>query len=78
MSSLVTAEQMGERLSLAAGTIKRWASEGIIPCLKLSGKIVRFDPEEVEKALKQKAMKTRKVSGQLKPSTASKRQRQIL
>lgn len=60
MGTLITAEQMGERLSLAAGTIKRWASEGIIPCLKLSGKIVRFDPEEVERALKQKALEKRK------------------
>lgn len=59
MGTLITAEQMGERLSLAAGTIKRWASEGIIPCLKLSGKVVRFDPEEVEKALRQKALETR-------------------
>ena len=60
MGTLITAEQMGERLSLAAGTIKRWANEGIIPCLKLSGKVVRFDPEEVEKALRQKALQERK------------------
>ena len=60
MSTLITAEQMGERLSLAAGTIKRWASEGTIPCIKLSGKIVRFDPEEVEMALRQKALERRK------------------
>lgn len=60
MGTLITAEQMGERLSLSAGTIKRWANEGIIPCLKLSGKVVRFDPEEVESALRQKALEGRK------------------
>ena len=60
MDTLITAEQMGERLSLAASTIKRWASDGTIPCLKLSGKIVRFDPEEVEKALRQRALEKRK------------------
>lgn len=67
MGTLITAEQMGERLSLAAGTIKRWASEGIIPCLRLSGKVVRFDPVEVEEALRKKAIESRKETVKCSP-----------
>ena len=59
MGTLITAEQLGERLSLQPGTIKRWTQEGIIPCLRLSGKVVRFDPIEVEAALKERALQSR-------------------
>jgi len=55
MSSFLTAEQLAHELSLKPGTIKRWAQEKIIPCLRLSGKVVRFDPDEVEAALRQRA-----------------------
>lgn len=60
MGALVTAEEMGEKLSLTAGTIKRWAIEGIIPYYKLSGRVIRFDPEEVDKALRQEAKENKK------------------
>lgn len=60
MAGLITAEQLAEELSLRPGTIKRWVHEGIIPCLRLSGKVVRFDPDEVERALKQRALQSRK------------------
>jgi len=55
MSGLITAEQLAKELSLTPATIKRWAQEKIIPCLRLSGKVVRFDPDDVESALKQRA-----------------------
>jgi excisionase family DNA binding protein len=55
MNGLVTAEQLAGELSLKPGTIKRWTQEGIIPCLRLSGKVVRYDLAEVEKALKKRA-----------------------
>jgi len=60
MGNLITAEQLGERLSLKPGTIKRWAQDGIIPYLRLSGKVIRFDPGEVEEALKERALQSRK------------------
>lgn len=61
--SIVTAEQLGAELSLRPGTIRRWAQEGIIPCLRLSGKVVRFDRDEVEAALKERASQAGKESG---------------
>ncbi|MHC4538307.1 MAG: helix-turn-helix domain-containing protein [Planctomycetota bacterium] len=60
MSGLITAEQLAEELSLRPGTVKRWTQEGIIPCLRLSGKVVRYDPDEVAQSLKKKALETRK------------------
>jgi predicted site-specific integrase-resolvase len=55
MGSFLTAEQLAQELSLKPATIKRWAQEKIIPCLRLSAKVVRFDPIEVENALKKRA-----------------------
>ncbi|MFA6242040.1 MAG: helix-turn-helix domain-containing protein [Candidatus Hydrogenedentales bacterium] len=58
MSELVTAEEIADRLCLRPSTIKRWAQENIIPALRLSGKVVRFDPEAVERALRARAAQT--------------------
>jgi excisionase family DNA binding protein len=55
MGNLLTAEELGERLRLRPSTIKRWAQEKIIPALRLSGKVVRFDPDAVERALRKRA-----------------------
>lgn len=60
MGGLITREQLAEELSLRPGTVKRWTQEGIIPCLRLSGKVVRYDPIEVEEALKERAIESRK------------------
>lgn len=59
MGSLITAEQMAERLNLSPGTIKRWAQSGVIPSLRLSGRVIRFDPAEVEEHLRRKAVEER-------------------
>ncbi len=55
MSDFLTADELARRLNLKASTIRRWAQDGIIPCLKLSAKVIRFDPEEVERALRERA-----------------------
>jgi excisionase family DNA binding protein len=60
MGSFLTAEQLARDLNLKPATIKRWAQEKIIPCLRLSGKVVRFDPAEVEAALRERASQTGK------------------
>jgi len=57
MSDLVTAEELGKRLNLTPDTIRRWARSKIIPSLKLSGKVVRFDIDEVEEALRKRGEK---------------------
>jgi len=53
MGNLITAEQLAERLSLRPDTIRRWTRAKIIPCLKLSGKVIRYDLIEVERALRE-------------------------
>jgi excisionase family DNA binding protein len=55
MSVLLTAEELAQRLRLQPSTVKRWAQEGIIPALRLSGKVVRYDWEAVENALREHA-----------------------
>lgn len=55
MSELVTAKELADRLRLRPSTIKRWAQEGFIPSLRLSGKVVRFDPEAVERTIRERA-----------------------
>lgn len=64
---IITAEKLAQNLSLSPGTIKRWTQEGIIPCLRLSGKVVRFDPDEVEQALRVKAQQVNKRMCKTKP-----------
>jgi len=59
MATLLTAKQMASELGLRAGTIKQWARSGKIPSLRLSGKVIRFDREAVEQALRDHAQQTR-------------------
>lgn len=54
-SELLTAEEIGERLRLTADTVLKWAREGTIPSIKLSPKVLRFDPSEVEAALRRRS-----------------------
>ena len=60
VGNLITAQELAAELSLRPGTVKRWTQEGIIPCLRLSGKVVRYDRGEVEQALKARALQARK------------------
>jgi excisionase family DNA binding protein len=59
MAALLTAEQLASELGLRPGTIKRWARAGIIPSLRLSGKVIRFDPDAVGQVLRDRAQRTR-------------------
>ena len=49
---IVTAAELAEQLSLKAKTIRDWARQGKIPALRMSPKVIRFDPDEVIRALK--------------------------
>ena len=40
---LLTAEELGELLQVRPSTVMTWAREGLIPRLKISGNIIRFD-----------------------------------
>jgi excisionase family DNA binding protein len=55
MGELLTVEELAQRLRLRPSTIRRWAQENIIPALRLSGKVIRFDLDEVLTALRSKS-----------------------
>jgi len=52
---LLTAEEIAVKLHLRPSTIKRWMQQRKIPCIRLSGTVVRFDWDAVVKALQQRA-----------------------
>ena len=48
---LVTAEQLGAALALKATTIRKWARQGKLPCVRLAPLVMRFRVAEVWKAI---------------------------
>lgn len=42
---LWTARQLGRRLQVHERTVLQLARDGLIPCIRLSGKLLRFEPE---------------------------------
>ncbi|MFC1479160.1 hypothetical protein ACFL6F_01050 [Planctomycetota bacterium] len=48
---LLSAKELGERLSVSPLTVARWGREGLIPQVKLSRKTIRYDFESVIEAL---------------------------
>ncbi len=51
MTTYATAHEIGQKLGVKASTVKRWARDGLIPSLRLTGRVLRFDPKAVERAL---------------------------
>lgn len=54
-TELLTANEMAERLRVASETVLQWARSGVIPSLRISHKVIRFDPVMVVAALKDRA-----------------------
>jgi len=46
---LLTVKQIADYLQIKPKTIYKWTSQGRIPCIKFSGRCVRFDLEKVKK-----------------------------
>ena len=55
LGELVTTEELANYLHLRPPTIRLWAREGIIPAIHITGRVVRYDAAEVEKALRQRS-----------------------
>ena len=55
MSEMVTAEELAERLRVRPDTIQLWTREGLIPAIRVNAKVIRYDPDEVEQALRQRS-----------------------
>jgi excisionase family DNA binding protein len=51
----VDAVELAGMLGVTARTVLAWAQDGIIPALRFSRRVIRFDPAEVETALKDRA-----------------------
>jgi excisionase family DNA binding protein len=45
---LLDYQAVSEWLGIKPQTLRRWVSEGHIPCIKLSGRCVRFDAVQIE------------------------------
>jgi len=54
-TELLTSVQLAERLGLRPNTIRNWARENIIPAIRITGKVVRFDPLQVDRALRNRS-----------------------
>lgn len=48
---ILTADQLAKRLKVKSGTVKIWARKGIIPAMRPTLKILRFNWAEVLAAL---------------------------
>lgn len=55
MEQLLTADEVAERLRLRPETVKLWTREGLIPAIRITGKVIRYDFAQVEAALKRRS-----------------------
>jgi excisionase family DNA binding protein len=54
---LLTDAELAQELSVATCTVRKWARRGIIPVIRPTSQLVRFDLEDVVKALKERGQK---------------------
>jgi excisionase family DNA binding protein len=54
---LLTSEELARCLRVRPATIRLWAREGLIPAVRIGGKVLRFDLADVLVALKATASK---------------------
>lgn len=55
MDGLLTADELATALRIRPATVRLWTREGIIPAIRITGKIVRYDPVDVEQALRERS-----------------------
>lgn len=55
MCDLVTADELAVRLRVRPDTVRRWARAGLIPSIRLSAKVRRFDPADVGRVLRERS-----------------------
>ncbi len=54
-TEFLTAAELAGRLRVQLETIRRWTRSSIIPAIRVTGKIVRYDPVDVERALRERS-----------------------
>ena len=60
MSKLMTIKETAKLLGITESTLKGMIRRGAIPYIKLSPRVLRFDPEELEEYLEQRRVKPRR------------------
>lgn len=51
---LLTADELARQLRVQPSTVRRWAQKGIIPAVRLTPKLVRYNAADVVEALTQR------------------------
>jgi excisionase family DNA binding protein len=60
-TEFITAAELADRLRVRLDTIRRWTRDSTIPAIRVTGKVIRYDPVEVERVLRERN-ETRRVS----------------
>jgi excisionase family DNA binding protein len=58
MTAYVDAGVIAKLMGVKQTTVRRWAREGRIPFLRPTGRVLRFDPDAVERALRERAVRS--------------------
>ena len=64
MTDLLTADEVAERLRVSPRTIRAWTLEGLIPAIRITGKVIRYDLEAVLKAVRTNATQRSQAEGE--------------
>ena len=56
MTDLLTVNELAARLKVRPSTVRTWMHRGVIPAIRLTPKVVRFDLDQVVEAMRHSAM----------------------
>lgn len=59
MDDLITAQELASKLRVRLTTIRRWTRDGLIPSIRLSEKVVRYDYAEVHAQIRARGTRPR-------------------
>lgn len=54
-TTLITADELARLFGVTVPTVNRWVRRGLIPCVRVTRKVVRFDISKVRDALADRA-----------------------
>ena len=57
--TFLTAEEIAEKLRVPVSTVREWSREGVIPSVRISHKVIRYEWAEVVKAIQQHRRQSR-------------------
>lgn len=60
MTTLLTPDQVAERLAVSARTVRRLAAAGELPAVRIGPRLLRFDPERVERRIREMGTRPRR------------------